>query len=189
MRQLFDLALADGVITEQSNPFKAKLIRPKKPEKVVRKIPTIEQFGAIIENVRAQRDNPDHDESANFLEFLGFAGGGWSGRGNRFEMVRYRPRRITLVRRKTGAPFSFPIYPWLKPLVQRLRHARDAKQTSAASTDANVFHIGNPKHALRNACLRLKLPQFTPRNLRAMCIKRLYDAGVPPKTDRVMARP
>jgi integrase len=175
LRQLFDLALADGVVTEQSNPFKAKLIRPKKAEKVIRNIPTLTQFDAIIENVRSQRDNSQREQSADFLAFLGLAGVGQA------EAIDLKWRdidadKIRLIRRKTGAQFTVPIYVWLAPLVQRLRSAR-----KGVDGNEKVFSIGNAKRALRNACIRLKLPQFTQRNLRAMCIKRLYDAEVPVK--------
>jgi integrase len=175
LRQLFDLAVADEAITDSTSPFRAKQIRPKKPEKVRRNIPTDEQFEAIIANVRAQRDNPDHEESANFLEFLGRAGVGQAEAAS----VKWRDingEKITFVRRKTQREFQIPIYPWLKPLMARLHAAR-----TSDDGEQNIFKIKDAGHALDNACERLSLPRFTQRNLRAMCIKRLYDARVPVK--------
>jgi len=175
LRQMFELAVADGVVTEQSNPFKEKMIRPKKLEKVVRNIPTIAQFEAIIANVRSQRDNAERGQSADFLQFLGLAG---VGQAEAIDL-KWRDideRKIRFVRRKTGAEFTVPIYSWLAPFIQKLRDARQSPDR-----DENVFNIRDGKHALRNACKRLELPHFTQRNLRAMCIKRLYDAGVPVK--------
>jgi integrase len=175
LRQLFDLAIADGVLAEALNPFKSKLVRPRRPEKVIRNIPTLEQFEAIIQNVRAQRDNPDHEESANFLSFLGLAGIGQAEAAD----LRWRDvnaDKVTFIRRKTGREFQVPIYEWLAPLIQKLRNARQS-----VGDECKVFQIVDAKHALSNACKRLNLPHFTQRNLRAMLIKRLYDAGVPVK--------
>jgi len=67
-----------------------------------------------------------------------------------------------------------PMYDWLRPFMERLRERAGGKPAH----DERVFKIDDAKHALGNACKRLKLPHFTQRNLRAMLIKRLHDAGV-----------
>lgn len=182
LRQMFDLAIADRILDEGQNPFKSRLIKTRRREKTIRRIPTLEQFGEIIESVRAQKTGTHFcNDSADFLEFLGLAGVGQAEAAN----LRWRDvgpesaadrQHIHCVRRKTKKPFSFPIYFWLRPLIERLSQARNG-----ASNDDSVFKITDAKKALRNACKRLKLHSFTQRNLRAMCIKRLYDAGVPVK--------
>jgi integrase len=45
-----------------------------------------------------------------------------------------------------------------------------------------VFAVKDVKRALNNACKRLALPHFSERNLRAMRIRELYEAGVDTKT-------
>jgi integrase len=175
LRQIFDLAQADGIVNEATNPFKAKLIKPKKPEKVRRNIPTLEQFSSILENVRTQRDNPRREKSANFLEFLGCAGVGQAEAAS-LQWRDINGEKIRFIRRKTGAEFYVPIYQWLRPLILRLRAARTNEDD-----EASVLGMKDAGIALGRACKRLGFPHFTQRNLRAMLIKRLYDAGVPVK--------
>ena len=76
---------------------------------------------------------------------------------------------IHYIRKKTKTAFSTPIYPWLRPLLARRREARSS---------GHVFEVKNVKKALAAACRRLALPHFTQRGLRAMRIKRLWEAGV-----------
>src|ERR1051325_9523706 len=187
LRQMFELAVADGIVTESTNPFKSKLIKRKKPDPVIRKIPTWSQFETIIANVRQRRpvyngrkrrgqwDLRENHDSANFLEFLGCAGVG-QAEAARLTWDDIGDEKITLVRQKTGVPFHVPIYAWLAPLIARLRAARGAQDDGKT-----VFSIRDARAALNNVCKRLGYPRFTQRNLRAMLIKRLYDAGVPVK--------
>ena len=175
LRQLFDLAVADRILSDAENPFIPRLIRPEKCAKVRRNIPTLEEFEAIVENVRTQRDNPDREESADFLAFLGLAG---VGQAEAFTLtwddVDLANKKINFVRMKTKRPFTVPIYEWLAPLIQKLRE-------KPRHIDGKLFHMRDGKKALGRACKRLGFPHFTQRNLRAMCIRRLYDAGVPVK--------
>lgn len=75
-------------------------------------------------------------------------------------------------RKKTGRDFNTPIFPWLKPLLKRLR------SEAGPHPRGPVFKVKNVKKALRGATQRLGLPPFTQRNLRAMRIKRLWEQGV-----------
>lgn len=172
LRQMFDLAHADDVVSEATNPFKPKLIKPKRPEKVRRDIPTPEQFSKILESVRAQRDNPRREKSANFLEFLGCAGVGQAEAAS-LQWRDINDEKIRFIRRKTGAEFYVPIYKWLRPLISRLRVARTNEDDQEP-----VLELKDAGIALARACKRLGFPHFTQRNLRAMLIKRLYDAGI-----------
>jgi integrase len=184
LRQMFELAAADGIVTESTNPFKSKLICRKKLEPVSRNIPSLEQFNAIIKNVRESDHQPRRgEESANFLEFLGCAGVGQAEAA----ALRWRDineNKITFVRQKTGVPFQVPIYAWLAPIIVRLR-ATPTSEDNATQTseddEGRVFSIREAGRALELACERLGFPRFTQRNLRAMLIKRLYDATVPVK--------
>lgn len=175
VRQMFELAVADGVLSESENPFRPKLIKTRKRDKTIRRIPTLEQFRKIIEDVQKNGGNGIREESANFLEFLGLAGIG-QAEAARFTWRDDRGTKLRFVRQKTSKEFFIPVYPWLAPYTAKLR-----SQRNSAGDDARVFRIDDAKKALRGACKRLKIHQFTQRNLRAMCIKRLYDAGVPVK--------
>lgn len=169
--QAFNLGEADRLLTRDENPFSNRLIKRRRLDPVTRNIPTPEQFAAIIAEVREH----DDDDYADFLEFLGLAGLGQA------EVLALRPRdikndKMTVIRLKTKVRFEVPIYPWLRPLVQR-------RLALMFSDEQTLFP---PKCAeagkkLRHSCRRLKLKRFKQRELRAMLIKRLYDASVPVK--------
>jgi integrase len=181
-RALFDFAVSDTVIAK--NPFDPKIIRKAKREPIIRLIPSPEEFEKIIAEIRkpswkvkegkhgGQRPMTQ-DESADFAEFLGRAGIGqaeavglnWEDIDEKRDVIHYR-------RKKTGRDFSTPIFPWLKPLLKRLR------KEAGPNPRGPVFKVKNVKKALRGATQRLELPNFTQRNLRAMRIKRLWEQGV-----------
>lgn len=171
LMQAFNLGMADRLLTRDENPFSARLIKRRRLDPVTRNIPTLEQFAAIIAEVREH----DDDDYADFLEFLGLAGLGQA------EVLALRPRDITadkmrVVRLKTKVPFEVPIYDWLRPLVEKrlaLTFNKEQPLFPQKCRDAGK--------KLRHACRRLKLKRFKQRELRAMLIKRLYDAGVPVK--------
>ncbi|MEM7011846.1 MAG: hypothetical protein AAF585_10220 [Verrucomicrobiota bacterium] len=48
----------------------------RKRDAPVREIPTFEQFKAIVDSIRSQTHNAPHEESADFVEFMGLAGVG-----------------------------------------------------------------------------------------------------------------
>ena len=181
-RALFDFAVADKVIAK--NPFDPKIIRKAKKEPIIRLIPSPDEFEKIIAEIRqpswklekgrhgGQRPMYQHD-SADFAEYLGRAGIGqaeavgldWEDIDDEREVIHYR-------RKKTQRAFNTPIFPWLKPLLKKLRAA------AGPNARGPVFKVKNVKNALRGAIQRLGFPHFTQRNLRAMRIKRLWEQGV-----------
>ena len=181
-RALFDFAVSDTVIGK--NPFDPKIIRKAKKEPIIRLIPSPQEFEKIVAEIRqpswklekgkrgGQRPTFQH-ESADFAEFLGRAGIGqaeavglnWEDIDNERDVIHYR-------RKKTGRAFSTPIFPWIKPLLKRLR------TEAGPNPRGPVFKVKNVKKALSGATQRLGLPHFTQRNLRAMRIKRLWEQGV-----------
>lgn len=72
LKQALDLAVKDLMIA--SSPFDLVKTKSKKPSPVKRQIPTIEQFEAIIREVRATPFTIHAQTSTDFLEFLGLAG-------------------------------------------------------------------------------------------------------------------
>ena len=182
VRALFDFAVSDAVIVK--NPFDPKIIRTAKREPVTRLIPSPQEFEQIIAEIRqpswtlekgkrgGQRPMYQHD-SADFAEFLGRAGVGqaeagsltWADIDEEREVIHY-------LRKKTKRAFNTPVFPWLKPLLARLR------ADAGPNPHGPVFKVKDVKKALHGATERLGLPHFTQRNLRAMRIKRLWEQGV-----------
>ena len=194
--QLFRVAVEDGVIA--TSPLTATQ-KPKKREKVFRNIPTAEEFAKIVAEIRTpawkqvkgkrggQRPMNFH-ESADFAEFEGRAGlGRGETRSLKWKDIDWEGNRaqahapsLFIVRVKTKGYFEVPIYPALRPLLERRKAEAIADGTYAP--DATVFKIKSIKTALGHACKRLGLPHFCELNLRAMRIRDLFENGVDVKT-------
>jgi integrase len=167
LKEVFALALRDRIISD-SPAAHLKYIKRQKP---IRLTPTWEQFKAIIADVRAQVFNADAQDSADFLEFLGLAGLGQAEASSLTRAdVDFEAERIITFRHKTSQGFAIPIFPQLRPLLERLCEGK--------SSQHKIFKIANAKHALTNACKRLGFPPFNQRSLRRMFITRAIERGV-----------
>jgi integrase len=167
LKEVFALALRDRIISD-SPAAHLKYIKRQKP---IRLTPTWEQFKAIIADVRAQVFNADAQDSADFLEFLGLAGLGQAEASSlRRADIDFEAARIITFRHKTSQGFAIPIFPQLRPLLERVCEEKFNQD--------KIFKIANAKHALTNACRRLRFPPFNQRSLRRMFITRAIERGV-----------
>jgi integrase len=167
IKELFALAVRDRII-----PFSpATHLKSAKREKPIRLTPTFEQFKAIIADVRAQQFNADATDSADFLEFLGLAGLGQAEAASLTRAdVDLEAGRVITFRHKTSTGFAIPIFPQLRPLLEKLCEGK--------SNGHRIFEIANAKKALAGACRRLNFPPFTQRSLRRMFVVRAIELGV-----------
>jgi integrase len=167
LRNAFDLAVRDRIIAE--NP--AKHLTYKKRETPIRLTPTFDEFKAIVADIRNQRFNAHAEQSGDFVEFLGLAG---LGQAEASPITRadvdLAAGRIVILRRKTSAGFVIPIFPQLRPLVEKL--CKDKAH------DERLFNNSDAKKSLANACKRLGFPSFTHRSLRRMFITQAIERGV-----------
>ena len=167
LKEILALAVRDRIIP--ASP--AQHLRSAKREKPIRLTPTFEQFKAIIDDVRAQRFNADAQDSGDFLEFLGLAGLGQAEAGSLTRAdVDLEAGRIITFRHKTATGFAIPIFPQVRPLLERLCEGK--------SSGDLIFKLRNAKKALAGACRRLQLPPFSQRALRRMFITRAIERGV-----------
>jgi integrase len=167
MNEIFDLAVRDRIISRSP----AAHLGYAKREKPIRLTPTWEQFNAIIADVRAQPFNADAKDSADFLEFLGLAGLGQAEAASlRRCDIDFDAGRIITFRHKTATGFAIPIFPQVRPLLERLCEGK--------SNGDHIFKIRDAKKALAGACQRLGLPPFSQRSLRRMFITRAIEKGV-----------
>jgi integrase len=167
VKEVFALALRDRIIAFSP----AAHVRSARREKPIRVTPTFEQFKAIIADVRAQQFNADAQESADFLEFLGLAGLGQAEVGSLTPGdIDFDAGRIITFRHKTTIGFAIPIFPQVRPLLERLCEGK--------SNGDPIFKIRDAKKALAGACRRLGLPPFSQRALRRMFITRAIEKGV-----------
>lgn len=166
IRTVLDMAVKDRIIAESA----AGGLKYRKRSRPIRLTPTFEQFKAIIADIRGQRFNREAEQSGDFIEFIGLAGLGQA------EVSALTRAHIDLdawriiVHRKTDTGFSIPIYPQLRPLVEKLCNGKEA--------NARLFAINEARKALANACRRLGYPQFTHRSLRRLFITRAIERGV-----------
>jgi integrase len=167
VKEVFALAVRDRII-----PVSPALhLRSAKRENPIRVTPTFEQFNAIIADVRAQVFNADAHHSADFLEFLGLAGLGQAEVGSlRRCDVDLEAGRIITFRHKTTTGFAIPIFPQVRPLLERLCEGK--------FNGERIFKIADAKKALAGACRRLGLPAFSQRSFRRMFITRAIERGV-----------
>jgi len=167
VRAALDMAVNDKIIVE--NP--ADGLTYRKRNKPIRLTPTFEQFKQIVADIRAQRFNREAEQSADFVEFLGLAGLGQAEAASiTCADVDLQAGRIIVYRHKTDTGFAIPIYPQLRPLVEKLYKGK--------THNARLFSINEARKALANACKRLDFPAFTHRSLRRMFITRAIERGV-----------
>lgn len=169
IRAVFRLAVADKIIAESP----AAAIKQVKRDKPIRNTPTLEEFQAIVASIRAQQLHAEAEDSANFVEFLGLAGlGNAEAASLTWGDVDWKRGKIRVYRHKTDQGFMIPIYPQLRPLLERLRGERKPLP------DEKVFRIESAKKSLAAACKRLNLPNYSHRAFRRMFITRALEKGI-----------
>ena len=169
IKDILAMAVADGMIV-YSPAADLKKIKVDKP---IRRTPTFEQFQQIIESIRSQEFNGhDADESADFVEFIGLAGLGQAeASALTWPDIDWQREQIITFRHKTKSGFTIPLYPQLRPLLEK-RHAQRLPGND------RVFKIKDAKRAIAAACKRLSFPAFSHRSFRRMFIIRAIEKGV-----------
>jgi integrase len=182
LKEVFDVAVCDKVIAasparERANDARQReRLRYMKRGKPIRRTPTFEQFQAIVESIRSQIFNGhDAGESADFVQFLGLAGLGQAeASALEWPDINWQGGQIITFRHKTSEGFAVPLFPQLRPLLEK----RYAQRTG----DGRVFKINSAKKAIAAACKRLKLPAYSHRSFRRTFITRAIELGIDVKT-------
>jgi integrase len=158
---------ADDGLTAYSPAGKLK---PSKVDKPIRKTPSFDEFKAIVASIREQQFSDTREESADFVEFLGLAGlGNAEAAALTWGDIDFVRGKITTFRQKTKTGFVIPIYPQVRPLLQR---------RFANASESRVFTIQSAKKAIAAACGRLGLPAYSHRSFRRMFITRAIERGI-----------
>ncbi len=169
LKALFDLAVNDKIFLDSP----AAKLECKKVVKPIRITPSLEEFNAIVADVRKQRFNAEAAESSDFLEFMGLVGVGQAeASGLQKQHVNLKKKQLTFFRHKTKAPYVVPVFPQAEALLQKLIGKPGLKQRDT------LFQIKDAKKALAAACARLKLPAYSQRALRRMFITRCIELNV-----------
>jgi integrase len=140
--------------------------------KPIRRTPTFEQFTAIVASIREQKFADTAEESADFVEVLGLAGLGQAEASSlTWGDLNWSHNTITTFRHKTETGFEIPLYPQLRPLLEKRFGAGQPGRKK-------IFTVRDAKKALAAACRRLDLPLFSQRSLRRMFVTRAIERGV-----------
>lgn len=168
LRDIFALAVRDRYIADSP----CVELKYRKREQPIRLTPSFDEFKAIVADIRRQVFNGHGaDQSADFVEFIGLAGVGQAeAAGLMRKHVKFDAGQIQLFRHKTRQAFTIPIYPQVRPLLERL--------CDGLKSEDRVFPINGAKKAIAGACKRLGLPNYTHRSLRRMFITRAIEKGI-----------
>jgi integrase len=167
VKEILQMAVRDGVIGNSP----AEKLQAVKLDKPIRKTPTVAEFKAIVADIRAQHFSADAQDSADFVEFIGQAGLGQAeASALTVGDIDWQHGTITTFRHKTKSGFSIPLYPQVRPLLERLVKSKRGSE--------QVFKIKNAKRAIAAACRRLSLPAYSHRSFRRMFITRAIELGV-----------
>jgi integrase len=169
LRDVLTLAMRDRIIAD--NPVSH--LTYLKREEPIRQTPSWDEFRAIVDDIRKQPFNADAQDSADFVEFIGLAGLGQAETAAlTWDDVDFEREQITTFRHKTRTGFTVPLFPQLRPLLERLNGA------GAHSPSERIFVIKDAKKAIAGACKRLRLPRYTHRSFRRMFITRAIEKGI-----------
>jgi len=169
LRDLLSFAVRDKIIVDSP----AEHLKYFKRGKPIRPTPTWEEFQAIVEDIREQPFNADAEDSANFVEFIGLSGlGRAEAAALTWSDINFERGQLITFRHKTATGFAVPIYPQLRPLLERLRAG--AKSGAAEK----VFRIRDAKKAIAGACERLGLRHYSHIGFRRMFITRAIERGI-----------
>jgi integrase len=169
LRDIFRFAVRDRVLAE--NP--ATHLKYLKRERPLRLTPSWEKFQAIVADIRGQVFNANAQPSADFVEFIGLSGLGRAEAASlSWNDVDLEGKQLITFRHKTRTGFAVPLFPQLRPLLERLSLHRNG------SPNERVFSICDAKKAIAGACRRLNLPQYNHRAFRRMFITRAIERGV-----------
>jgi integrase len=176
IRAMLDLAVEDRLIAASG----AERIKERSSPRPIRHTPTLSEFAAIVASIRNQPLSDTAAESSDFVEFFGLAGLGLAETGSlTWGDVSFERGQIITFRNKTEKGFAIPIFPQLRPLLEK-RHALAVKANGGKSPlpKTKVFSVANAKKALKAACDRLGLPSYSSRAFRRMFISTAIERGV-----------
>lgn len=155
-------------------------VREKRRSRPIRQTPTLAEFREIVQSIRSQKFSDTAKESADYVEFLGLAGLGQAEASALcWQDVSFERGQIVTYRQKTRTGFAVPIFPQLRPLLERRREdAAKANGTEQPPPEARVFQVADAKKALASACRRLNFPNYSSRAFRRMFITTALERGV-----------
>jgi integrase len=176
LKALFGMAVEDRILI---NSPAEKLSAPKR-SRPIRHTPTVEEFNQIVAMIRSEKYSDTAKESADFIEFLGLAGlGQFEASSLCWRDVNFRLGHIVVFRQKTRTGFSVPIFPQLRPLLERrLQQTTEQNDGRQPTPETSFFSVADAKKSLSAACRKLGFANYSSRAFRRMFITRAIEQGV-----------
>ncbi len=126
-----------------------------------------------MKEIRSQPFNAESAASADFVEFLGLSGlGRAEAAALTWSDVDFEREQIITFRHKTATGFAVPLFPQLRPLLERLR------AIARNEPGERVLRIKDAKKAISGACRRLSLRHYSHLSFRRMFITRAIERGI-----------
>jgi integrase len=179
LRHIFEIGIQHGVIL--SNP--ANAIGKVTPKQKLMRIPTREQFTALVQEIR-NAEGAVSQCSADLVEFLAYTGCRidearwvlWEDVDERRSEIEIRgdPQTTTKNSATRRIPFIEPLSRLLQDLRKTPRYPRSTERRKAGY----VLAVTECQKAIDRACERLKIARFTHHDLRHLFATRCIESGV-----------
>ena len=169
--QILNYAMREGLILE--NP--AEVVTRMKQTKAKIVMPTKQQFGALVGQMRAE---PFAAEAANLCEFLAYSGCRLAeATAVTWGDVNFEMKNFTVTGGEQGTKNheaqTVPLFPPLERLLLTMCEALP----SAPAPATRIFSILSAKKAMATACKKAALPHFTHHSLRHFFCSNAIEAG------------
>ena len=169
--QILNYAMREGLILE--NP--AEVVPRMKQAKAKIVMPTKQQFGALVGQMRAE---PFAAEAANFCECLAYSGCRLAeATAITWDDVNFEMKNFTVTGGEQGTKNhearTVPLFPPLERLLLTMCEALP----SAPAPTTRIFSILSAKKAMATACKKAALPHFTHHSLRHFFCSNAIEAG------------
>jgi integrase len=178
LRKIFDVGIRNGIIL--SNP--AKAIGKVSPRQKAMRIPTREQFRALVSEIR-NAGGAVSECSGDLCEFLAFTGCRIDeARWVKWDDVDPNRKQIFI----SGHPHSgtkngegrwVPIIPALERLLADMRARPRYPRSAERRKGGFVLAVTECQNAIDRACERLNVPRFSHHDLRHLFATRAIESG------------
>jgi integrase len=157
LRLILEYAVEHGMLLD--NP--ARSLKRRKEGKKTLLIPTVDQFRAILAQMRSTEGKRDGEQSANLIEFLALSGCRIAeATAMTWGDVNFELQCFTVTGGATGTKNhearTVPLFPSLQAFLLRLRDNLPA----LPKPDAPLFEVASGRKSLDNACKKLGLPPY-----------------------------
>ncbi len=186
LRQILDVAVDSGHLYANAARNAAvtkfaktvfKAARRERAERGTPKLPTREEFAALVESIR-KAGVSDCIAAADYVQFIAFCGCRKTEAANvTWEDIDFGRGTVQLRVTKNGEARHVPMNPEMSDLLTRLKDQRPQP-----APDSPVLKVRDAQGFINSACRKLGIPRFTTHALRHLFGTACLEAGVDVRT-------